>query len=568
MTTSSRKRHMIVWLDHEPAKVETIINKIGSMKRMTSTNEYLRDCCDFRSVIVKPQATSESIEKFVERAFTRLTKTCEQMPDLVLVDLNFGEHDSPSIDKGRDLALALRQKTYPTQIGVYTAHEIPNLAKTMISADGLLLLEGITRLYEGTSRLMGDDWYHLFDRVIVEARQKSRATPAVLLASPEENSIKWAEGHPLNRSPTFKGIATKLTTLALNWVDPQPEEVTLSQLAGGFSGSFVLKAEITGRRQAYVIKIDENPEKLVQELAGHQRVRSLVGYNYYLPVLSPDMSRPVTLTENWWGAFAMAYDGVAKPLLNHPQLRGKKLAKIYTRLWEECLFDLYGTVSIAEKTKTMDILNEEHKAWLRDGWMAVKRYHSNISVLTGAQRKSLDRVLRWAKSPAGTLGSNKSFDIPTVERVHGDLNCRNVLYNAEKDSFSLIDFPHVGRNYLATDFVKAEAELVLIIMDWDSGRDADFRRLRSWLTLTTALSVGFDVSSGVTFVDPEVKRVFAAIKAVRATYSRRRASSGSPGRPYLLLLLARVLGYLRYEDLTVAKRMLALTWAGQLLAVI
>jgi hypothetical protein len=564
---SNPSNYSIAWLDHEGDKVKNIIYTIGGMKRMRSTNEYLHDCCNFVSVIIKPPTLSEEIERLVERAVARLNKSSERMPDIILVDLSFGEHNLSSVDKGRSLALALRERLRPTAVGVYTAHQITNLERVMISADRFAaVLEFLPYLYEGNSRLDGDDWYNLFDRIIKESRREATATPSALTASSENGVAKWAVGHPLHRSPSFVTIGPKLATLALNWVDPQPSEILLTQLAGGFSGSFVVKAEIPGRRSAYVIKMDENPQKLVHELAGHQRVRSLVGYNYYLPLLTPDMTRPVSLTPQWWGAFAMAYEGEAKPLLDHPQLGAKNLASIYERLWTECLFDLYDSVTTAKDVSFKELLSPELKDSAKSGWDAISRYHSNLNIINQSQQSDIEAAITLisATSKAPAIKDDK-LSMPWVERVHGDLNCRNVLYNKDKDSFHLIDFPHVGPgNYLATDFAKAETELVLIILDWASGRDIDFSRLKVWSALTGSFSGTF-APTFTSSTDSEINRARAAIKAIRTMYMTRAAGMGDPERTYMLYLLTRILRYVGYSDLTVAKRFLALIWSGQLI---
>ncbi|HEY6186812.1 MAG TPA: hypothetical protein VIW80_03975 [Pyrinomonadaceae bacterium] len=568
MSNLNRSGHYsIAWLDHEGDKVKRIIQTIGSMKRMRSTNEYLHDCCNFVSVIVKPLAPSEEMEKLVERAVAKINRSGERLPDIVLVDLSFGEHNLSAVDKGRSLALALRERFRHMAVGVYTAHQISNLERVMISADRFAaVLEFLPYLYEGNSRLDGDDWYNLFDRIIKESRREATATPIALKSSPENGIAKWAAGNPLHRSPSFMSIGPKLATIALNWIDPQPNEILLTQLAGGFSGSFVVKAEIPGRRQAYVIKMDENPQKLVQELAGHQRVRSLVGYNYYLPLLSPDMTRPETLTPDWWGAFAMAYEGEAKPLLDHPQLDSKNLASIYERLWVECLFDLYGSVTTAKDVSFKDLLTQEVKDAAKSGWDAISRYHSHLNMINQLQQSNIEAAIKLvsATDNAPPVTDDK-LSMPWVERVHGDLNCRNVLYNKDKDLFHLIDFPHVGPgNYLATDFAKAEVELVLIILDWASGHDIDFSRLKSWSALTGSFSETF-APTFTSSTDSEIDRARAAIKSIRTTYMTRASGMGNPERTYLLYLLTRVLRYVGYSDLTVAKRFLALIWAGQLI---
>lgn len=562
-THSTSEKYVIAWLDHEKPKVDTIITRIGEMKRMTSTNEYIRDCCEFVPLIIKP----EVLNKLVERALVKIRTSNERHPDLLLVDLNFGDHASPSTEAGRNLALELRKTLYPIPVGVYTAHQLTNLSRVTIAADRFaVVLEGITNLYDGgpTIRLMGDDWYNLFSRIITDARRAAVSTPLILAESAQNSVVKWDDGQPFHRAPSFMKIGPKLASLALSWLDPAPDEILLSQLAGGFSGSFVVKASIPGRPAAYVVKMDEDPQKLTKELAGHQRVKSLVGHQYYLPLVSPDVTRPVMITEEWWGAFAMVYEGEARPLLDHPHLRSNTLAVIYQRLWKECLFHLYGPILPPESTNQAEVLTERIRESALSGWMSLSRYASNLNFLSAPLRSSAQRALSYLSAPTASVDP-KLINAPWVERVHGDLNCRNVLYNERDHSFRMIDFPHVGPpNCLAVDFVKAEAELVLIILDWATGRDCDFARLDSWGGLTDILTKGFDIAPN-TFTDPELERVLAPIRAIRETYMTCADDQGDAAQAYLLYLLTRVLVYVSYSDLSTAKRFLALVWVGQLL---
>ena len=557
------EKFVIAWLDHEKPKVDTIISRIGEMKRMTSTNEYIRDCCELVPIIIKPEA----LKKLVERALVKIRAEDGRLPDLLLVDLNFGDHASPSTEAGRNLALELRKRLYPMPVGVYTAHQLTNLSRVTITADRFaVILEGITNLYDGgpTIRLMGDDWYNLFGRIISDARHDAASAPSVLTDSDQELIAKWKEGQPSHRAPSFMKIGPKLADLALSWLDPAPDEILLSQLAGGFSGSFVVKASIEGRPASYVIKMDEDPQKLINELAGHQRVKSLIGYQYYLPLVSPDATRPVMLTESWWGAFAMVYEGEARPLIEHPHLSADELAKTYRRLWEECLFYLYGSALPDMEVNPEQVVTEKIKTAAADGWNSLNRYSSNLDLFRAPLKSNIQQALSYLSSPTAHVGHG-AINAPWVERVHGDLNCRNVLYNDRDDSFRLIDFPHVGpSNCLAIDFVKAEAELVLIILDWSTGRDCDFSRLDAWGELTQTLSTEFDTMSPA-LADPEIERVLASIKAIRASYLSRADGTGDAVSAYRLYLLMRVLVYIGYSDLSAAKRFLALAWAGQLL---
>jgi hypothetical protein len=356
------------------------------------------------------------------------------------------------------------------------------------------MLDGIRHMYEGLQLLTGDDWHTLFNRIISESRNPMVFLPHAIAVQEGCRNVTWAPGHPTHRSPSFSEAALKLTARTLATLDPPPSQVILTQLSGGFSGAFVVRAELPDRPASFVIKMDEDPRKIFNEFAGYHRVRSLLSHNHYLSLFSDE---PLTLTPDWWGAFAMVYEEVAKPLIEYSQLEGLQLAKLYERIWNECLRHLYGRIC-EHDLSVENILSKDSKDSARDGFGAIKRYKSRISELNPIRRSAIESSLAFVEG----LGDSNvveiaSLGVPWAERVHGDLNCRNVLYNDRHETFRLIDFPHVGQpNCLAVDFVKAETELVLIMMDWATGYDCDFARLEIWGTLTEVLSANFQLSLG------------------------------------------------------------------------
>ena len=75
-------------------------------------------------------------------------------------------------------------------------------------------------------------------------------------------------------------------SLALGGDDLSAARVTLSQLGGGFSGSYVVKAEIEGSSPFVVIKIDEDAGKLERELEGYRIIERRIEAEHYLPLLT------------------------------------------------------------------------------------------------------------------------------------------------------------------------------------------------------------------------------------------------------------------------------------------
>jgi hypothetical protein len=259
----------------------------------------------------------------------------------------------------------------------------------------------------------------------------------------------------------------------------------------------------------------------------------------------------------------MPYEENAKPLIEHGDIDGPELAALYKLIWERCLFDLYGKVT--SKEVTAETIGADATLRLaKGGLLGLHRYRSREVEFSGPCKLPIERAVALLEaSDEAEWGFTDANHGPWVQRVHGDLNCRNVLYRRDQRRFKLIDFPNIGPNCLAVDFTKAEAELVLIVMDWATGRDCDLSRLETWGLLTGVLTAEFSPKADAAN-DAEAMRVLAAIRTIRELYGSKAGSTGTPEHVYRLYLLARVLRYIGYSDLTIAKRFLALLWAGQL----
>lgn len=413
-------------------------------------------------------------------------------------------------------------------------------------------------------RLVARDWFMLFEAIIARAREFRVAAPHVMQVPGGHERVVWEPGHPTTGSPSFREASRRLAAIALRWLDPPPSGVTLKQLGSGFSGAYVVKAQPQDGRVSFVLKIDEDPEKLKRELGNYRTISSLVPHENYLPILGPDTVTPVTLTGDWWAAFLMPYEGNAKPLIEHSDIARSELTKLYKNIWEACLFDLYGTVTSNNVTPAA-IGGASALSLAKGGLHGLHRYLARHEELNEPCKSPIKKTLALLDetSDDGMWGFGDIRGAPWVERVHGDLNCRNVLYRRDQKTFKLIDFPNITPNCLAVDFTKAEAELVLIMMDWATGKDCDFSRLDLWATLTLELAADFSLRTG-TIKDAEARRVMDAAHTIREVYGSKADPMNGAKHAYRLYLLARVLRYISYSDLSIAKRFLALIWAGQL----
>ena len=553
---------VIMFVDHEEKSLEEVIGSIGRPLRTRSTMEKVGESCVLLGAFV--EATPR--DTLFDRTLRKINEFIDK-PDLILVDLSYDDEsrESKSVVYGRELAIKLKEHFKGVGVGVYSKYDLSPRDRAYISSDGFsLMLEEIRKMYDGARSLPGDLWYDLFQITIDKARRAhERETPPHGL-SDSDKTVRWDSGHPIHRSRGFMEAAPNLASKALQWLPDKPSEIAISELGGGFSGAYVIKADLPGRATSFVIKIDEDPAKLEKELSGYQIIQSRVSHRYYLPLPGINFNWPVTLYSDWWGAFAMSYEGSARPLLEHlSSADGEPLSEIYKRLWDRCLFSLYGPASKRELG-----LNEvvSDVAWntAREGSKALERYKTRLNDLGDATHEAFGRASSLIAAPLTTPIYNRdTINVDWAEQIHGDLNCRNILYDGADKSFRIIDFPNVSPNGLAIDFVKAEAELVLIMLDWSTGRDCDFSRIDQWAELTGNISAGFSPASR-DWGDPEVERVFTAVASIREIFSSRAEDSSESKESYRLYLLSRVLRYVGYSDITIAKRFLALIWVGQL----
>lgn len=556
---------VIAWVDHERDKVEKFTQSLGEREWGGDiTPQKLSQLYDLVPITISIVRNNDP-ERLALSAIDKLDQL-PHFPNIVFVDINIGPASSTgekrAADIGINVALELKRRIWPTPVGMYSAFHLKNSDKvTITSLYFAAMLESVNDLVGGTDFLTGDEWNKLFRGIVKRAKERQTELPYALSLTDEVRNVIWAENNPSSRSLSFIRAAPKLVLRALKYLHlPDSCIITISQLSGGFSGSYVVKAELSEGQASFVIKIDEDPQKLVAELEGYRKVESKLNFNHYLPVKAVE---PERLTNEWWGAFAMSYDGEAKPLLEQSTVSGTELAKLYKTLWNECLSNLYGSPR-REGLQFWEILPEKLIDVAQEGWEALERYKSEFSSIFPSAYDSICTLLIQLERFKDDTFKAYTVLIPWVEQVHGDLNCRNILYNQQKDTFRIIDFPNVGPpNCVAYDFVKAEAELVLIMLDWASGKDYDIRRIETWDELLTECQDNF-IPSPRTFNDPELDRALIAIRAVRETYQDIAAGQGQLELSYYLYLLSRVMRYLTYADLTIAKRFLAFIWTWRL----
>jgi hypothetical protein len=569
-TSKSSPALVIAWIDHERDKVARLTKKIGERDCGQVPVRKLNELCRLLPITINLKNINP--DRLATAVIERLEETGDgHFPDIIFVDINLGPPSMTGEDRaanrGINLASQLRERLPQTPVGMYTAFHLSSLDKVRISMMHFAAtLENINDLAEGQRDVMltGDEWLKLFQDILEVAKEEGSRLPRSL-AIIGESEPQWKEGHPISRSLGFLRAAPRLVARTLEHLPNKPA-IEIAQLSGGFSGSFLVKADISGGNAAFVIKIDEDPSRLSMELKGYQIIEARIQHQYYLPLAGRYREVPVSLTPDWWGAFAMAYEFDARPLIEQ-SLSGAELSKLYRALWDECLFSLYGEAK-PESVEVGKILPDNFADMTAKGWNALNRYEGKFELSDRGAIDQIRKLIQRLKQIESGDVLKKLVRVPWVEHVHGDLNCRNILYNKEQNSFRILDFPHVGpANCLAIDFAKAEAELVLLMLDWSSGMDCDFARIALWKNLTRHLAENLDLGSAV-LGDSELECTFEAIQAVRETYKARANGHGDVSLAYRLILFSRIIRYLNYSDLTIAKRYLAFVWAAQMSSVL
>ena len=91
-------------------------------------------------------------------------------------------------------------------------------------------------------------------------------------------------------------------------------------------------------RAPFLVKLDERVEKIRREISGYRDIKARLRHDCYLAPVGSE-----TLLEDMWGGGVMLlFEERKLPLLFCKGLEVEQLANLFTRLWAECLDNLYG----------------------------------------------------------------------------------------------------------------------------------------------------------------------------------------------------------------------------------
>ncbi len=492
----------------------------------------------------------------------------ERWPCLILVDLvmiHGGATDEPT---GVALANALRGEFPGVPVAVFTsvrwtpkslyeASVAPGVDAMLDLSDPLAELGRLSQLIENGERAL---------------RRRMQASIRSILSAPAHWILDWSD----------KQGATEVycrAVQALSWhifcEHSDIERLELRVLTPGFSGASLVRATARDSRghelpQRWVMKVaehEEDIEKLVSELKGYRIMYERTPH-HYLPLLYPStVDRPQMLLPTWWAAFAMSFEEDVWPLLDLFYSSTMNARTVYEGVFGRCLAQLYGTI---DKVKfASDIVAEKHCKSASESLDEIARWRVAVSRHYGGFDDDLASVGR-AVGDLRTLCRklNKVYrNGKSAKFVHGDLNCRNIMVDADGAVFKVIDFPKVASEEprpVATDFAKAELELLMIIMDRKDGLDVDPARLPMWVALFEALCARLEVGS-VDLGTNELDRVVECCQQVRQSYMSMAGNDESDWNQYRVVLIHYLLQYLTYHDLTPVKRCAVVAYARRVI---
>jgi len=337
-----------------------------------------------------------------------------------------------------------------------------------------------------------------------------------------------------------------------------------NQLNPGFSGTKLIKVKPFDKNNSplhntWILKIAEHDaeiNKLHKELEGYEAVRNRIPRIFRPELYTAGSDYLKYVLDNWWGAFAMSFEGEFYTLIN--SFSEISPEEIYSRVFQECLRPLYGQclkfdrpMSLPEERTVTNVIKTLQKLERFNEVFShsYKDYSSDITKLSN-RLPTISHTIskRIGESPVGK----------GIVYMHGDLNCRNIMVKRSNgiNEFRLIDFPKVVSDNLrpaATDYVKAEAELLFLIMDYQTGFDIDPTRIPKWTDIFRGIASSLD-AKGLKGFDKHLNKVCKCLRTIRSEYASFVGSEDNDWIQYRLVLLEHVLRYITYPDITPVKQ--------------
>jgi len=554
--------HLLI-IDHKRNRAELLLDELSKVRRVSGGGQLFSKQCPPQLEILE-NTDSSQFPGFAKK----LAITCRKenkWPSAILVDLIF-PHAPSEVPGGLDLLKAVRSEFPRVPIGLYTQLAPDAVLDCAIWFSGADIFMDLAN-----PETHGAELDFFVNRGQEEAMGKVEKMHNWVLGAPSSWNVEWDPG-------TRLGSVCKNAIEALAWEifrnQQDVDHVHAALLNPGFSGTYLVRIITYNEKNnplqnEWVLKAAEHQEeiqKLTDEINGFSIMQQRLDNAFRPELHQSTVPGPKRLLRNWWAAIALSFERGYSPLLE--QFNSVDSAGLYKRLFREVLSGVFGEIEtdhvsfdvLSERTLEAASLQLEGMArWLGGVSMHHSQIHDDVTHIRRACKSEDLAKLRGMSNDGCGCG---------FKYIHGDLNCRNIMVDDNATKFKLIDFPHVSQEDsrpCATDFAKAEAELLFIVMDYHTGRDIDPSRIPRWVSLLEHLCRSLDSSE----VDGRQTRGFSSI--VECISEIRRCYQAVPGDAkeawiqYRLVLLDNCLRYVSYTDLTPAKRCLAVIFARMLL---
>lgn len=331
----------------------------------------------------------------------------------------------------------------------------------------------------------------------------------------------------------------------------------IEPIGGGYSGAFLLRiktfSDDASAGSSNVVKVSRSEFALSTEL----KRKPFQGSHLDKVGVSPRMDRVEKVGS--WFAFSVRDVGQAMTLEEYVLEKGTS-APIVSRLRAMVQELLVENARASNKA-----VDDEHKtrfelkfSFLSDVMDALDDTSRFAETLLDAEYKSrIDDLRKFLTGIEMGFYSMAAGDVH-VAFLHGDFHCRNVLLPESPPTPIVIDFGRSDVYPRLFDFSSLEVDLMIRVLDSDSGRVWDPKRVKKWWDhIDDVYPLGDkDLRPGTAGRVNSLRQcLHDALQEDLEHVSRRE---------YTEAVLFQLLRYIRFPTISMAKKALAARWAAEL----
>ncbi|EPG73700.1 isochorismatase family protein [Leptospira fainei serovar Hurstbridge str. BUT 6] len=312
--------------------------------------------------------------------------------------------------------------------------------------------------------------------------------------------------------------------------------VSFHCLDGGFSGNVVLRAksiDSLGHAQVpTVIKIGER-DPIAKERTSFERIEEVLGNNAPRIVDFAEIGerggikyRYAAMLEGTTTVFQDLYEKTIDEIEIFPILETifeKQLGRLYDAAEPETLdllkyYDFQNRYSAGVRRRVEGLLNTTVEG--NEIELPGKRKAYNIC---NFYEKDLPTLKEYGSSPR------------YLSYVHGDLNGRNIIIDAQRNVW-LIDFFHTHRGHVLKDLIKLENDLLYIFTKIDESDLEEAFSLTDLLLSQADLGIPISFEDENRFKNPKIRRAFRTACKLRSFYPKLIRLDRDPYQLHVALL--------------------------------